>query len=88
MQTVLIINDDIEPLEIYSLIGTTNEFYSSSLKQTILSSHGGNISINIYYLPRTIAPTSNIFIIKTDRGDFSYDVNKRIFRNNKKHFFL
>jgi hypothetical protein len=75
MQTVLIINDDSEPLEIYSLTGTTNEFYSSSLKPTILVPHGGNLTINIYYLPRTIGRTNSIFIIKTDRGDFSYEVS-------------
>jgi hypothetical protein len=79
MQTVIIINEDSEPLELYSLIGTTNEFYSSVFKQNILPSYGGNTSINIYYLPRTIGLIETIFTLKTSRGDFAYDVNKRIF---------
>jgi hypothetical protein len=76
MQTVTIINEDLEPLELYSLIGTTNEFYSSFFKQNLLLPHGGNISINVYYLPRTIGITKSIFIIKTNRGNISYNVNK------------
>lgn len=74
MQTVIIINEDSEPLELYSLIGTTNEFYSSIFKQNILLPNGGNTTINIYYLPRTIGYRQTTFQLKTNRGDFSYEV--------------
>jgi hypothetical protein len=78
MQTVIIINEDSEPLELYSLTGTTNEFYSSVFKENILLPYGGNISINIYYLPRTIGLIESIFTLKTNRGEFAYDVNIKI----------
>ncbi len=76
MRTVMIINDDSEPLELYSLSGTTDQFYSSSFKETILPPYGGRISINVYYLPRRLGITENLFTIKTDRGNFYYNVNK------------
>ncbi|CAF1175327.1 unnamed protein product [Rotaria sp. Silwood1] len=75
MQTVIIINDDTEPLELYSLTATTNQFYSSFFKQIILSSYGDKTSINIYYLPRTIGIINSIFTIKTNRGNFYYNVS-------------
>ncbi|CAF3697659.1 unnamed protein product [Adineta steineri] len=75
MQTVLIINDDPEPLELQSLSGTTVQFYSSFFTQKTLSSNGGNTSINVYYLPRTLGLTKSIFTIKTNRGTLHYYVN-------------
>ncbi len=78
MQSVIIMNTDFEPLEIYTLIGTTDEFHSLIFKPTNLTNYGENITINIYYLPRTIGLKESIFIIKTNRGDFSYHVNKTI----------
>jgi hypothetical protein len=83
MQTVIIINEDSEPLELYSLIGTTNEFYSSIFKENVLAPYGGNTSINIFYLPRTIGLKTSIFTLKTNRGNISYEVNKRIFMFSK-----
>jgi hypothetical protein len=82
MRKFLIINDDSESLELYSLFGATNQFYSSSFKQTILPPYGGNTSINIYYLPRTLGITKTIFTIKTNRGDFSYHVTKSFSSSN------
>ena len=78
MQTIVIINDDSEPLELYSLSGTTTQFYSSFFKENALSPYGGNTSINVYYLPRTIGNTKSIFTIKTNRGNIYYDVNKHM----------
>ncbi|CAF4170376.1 unnamed protein product [Rotaria sp. Silwood2] len=75
MQTVMIINDDSEPLELYSLAGTTDQFYSSFFKQNVLPPYGGKTSMNVYYLPRTIGFTNSIFIIKTNRGNFYYNVS-------------
>jgi len=78
MQTVTIINDDSQPLELYSLSGTTTQFYSSVFKENILPAYGGKTSINVYYLPRTMGNTKSIFTIKTNRGNMYYDVNKYI----------
>jgi hypothetical protein len=82
MQTVIIVNDDDDPLELYSLSGTTVQFYSSFFTQKILSPNGGNTSINVYYLPRTLGITRSTFTIKTNRGIFHYHVNR-----NKNFFF-
>ena len=84
MQTVLIINDDSEPLEIYSLTGMTNQFYSSSLKQTILSPHGGNITINIYYLPTNNCSNKYHLRNKNRSWGFFLRCNYSFFRINKK----
>ncbi|UJR33639.1 hypothetical protein I4U23_021073 [Adineta vaga] len=75
MQTVVIINDDSQPLELQSLSGTTVQFYSSYFTQKVLSSNGGNTTINVYYLPRTIGLTKSTFTIKTNRGTLHYYVN-------------
>ena len=75
MQTVMIINDDSEPLELQSLSGTTVQFYSSFFTQKILSANGGNTTINVYYLPRTIGLTKSTFTIRTNRGTLHYSVN-------------
>ena len=89
MQTIIIINDDSEPLELYSLSGTTIEFYSSFFKQNILSPYGGNTSINVYFLPRTIGIIKITFTIKTNRGNFYYYVkNKSYFRFSNHSFFF
>lgn len=76
MRTVMIINDHSEPLELYSLFGATNEFFSSSLKKNILQPYGGNTSIIIYYLPKTVGIKNSIFTITTNRGNLLYYVNK------------
>jgi hypothetical protein len=78
MQTVMIINDDTEPLELHSLSGTTVQFYSSFFTQKTLSSNGGNTTINVYYLPRTLGLTKSTFTIRTNRGILYYYVNKII----------
>lgn len=75
MLSFTIVNDGSEPLEMYSLSGTNMEFYSSFTQQTILSAAGGNVSINIYYLPRTIGQQNKTLTIETSRGHFSYQVN-------------
>ncbi|CAF0885194.1 unnamed protein product [Adineta steineri] len=74
MQTVIIINQDPEPLELYSLSEATNQFYSTLPKGNLVLSHGENISINIYYLPRTIGNIKTIFTINTNRGNIDYNV--------------
>jgi len=71
----MIINDDSEPLELHSLSGTTVQFYSSFFTQKILSPNGGNTTINVYYLPRTVGVTKSTFTIKTSRGTLHYYVN-------------
>ena len=75
MQTVTIINDNSEPLELKSISGNTTDFYSSFFKQTLLPAHGGNTSINIYCLPRTIGNIQSIFTVETNRGELSYHVS-------------
>ncbi|CAF3551098.1 unnamed protein product [Rotaria sordida] len=75
VQTVTIINDDSEPLELQSLSGTTVQFYSSFFTQKILSPNGGNTSINVYYLPRTLGTIKSTFTIKTNRRTVYYYVN-------------
>ncbi|CAF2702202.1 unnamed protein product [Rotaria sp. Silwood2] len=75
VQTVTIINDDSEPLELQSLSGTTVQFYSSFFTQKILSPYGGNTSINVYYLPRTLGGTKSTFTIKTNRRTVYYYIN-------------
>lgn len=75
MQTVVIINDDSEPLELQSLSGTTVQFYSSFFTQKTLSAHGGNTTINVYYLPRTVGSIKSTITIKTNRGTLNYYVN-------------
>ncbi|CAF0749813.1 unnamed protein product [Adineta ricciae] len=75
MQTVIIINDDSQPVELQSLSGATVQFYSSFFTQKTLSANGGNTSINVYYLPRTLGLTKSIFTIKTNRGTVHYYVN-------------
>ncbi len=77
MQTVMIINDDSEPLELHSLSGTTIQFYSSFFTQKILEANGGNTTINVYYLPRTIGLIKSTFTIRTNRGTLHYYVNKK-----------
>ena len=74
MQTVLIINDDSEPLELHSLSGTTVQFYSSFFTQKTLAANGGNTTINVYYLPRTIGVIKSTIMIKTNRGTLNYHV--------------
>lgn len=76
MQTVMIINDDSEPLELHSLSGTTVQFYSSFFTQKTLSANGGNTTINVYYLPRTVGPIKSTITIKTNRGTLQYYVNR------------
>lgn len=76
MQTVTITNDDAEPLELHSLSGTTVQFYSSFFTQKVLSANGGNTSIHVYYLPRTLGPAKSTFTIKTNRGTFQYYVSR------------
>jgi hypothetical protein len=75
MQTVMIINDDSEPLELHSLSGTTVQFYSSFFTQKTLSANGGNTTINVYYLPRTVGSIKSTITIKTNRGTLHYYVN-------------
>ncbi|CAF3323967.1 unnamed protein product [Rotaria sp. Silwood1] len=75
VQTVTIINDDSEPLELQSLSGTTVQFYSSFFTQKNLSPNGGNTSINVYYLPRTLGITKSAFTIKTNRRTVYYYIN-------------
>lgn len=75
LQTVMIINDNSEPLELKSISGNTSHFYSSFFKQTTLPAHGGNTSINIYCLPRTIDDIQSTFTIATDRGELFYHVS-------------
>ncbi|CAF1157024.1 unnamed protein product [Adineta ricciae] len=74
MQTVMIINDNSEPLELKSISGNTTHFYSSFFKQTILPAHGGNTSINIYCLPRMIDNIQSVFTIETNRGELLFHV--------------
>lgn len=74
MQTVILINDHSEPLEIDSFTGLTNEFYAAMSRETILAPHGGNTTVNVYYLPLNIGPQKSVITIKTNRGDFTYDV--------------
>lgn len=74
MQTVVIVNDHDESLELYSLSGTTVQFYSSFFTQKTLGPHGGNASIHVYFLPRTNGITTSTFTIKTSRGTFQYYV--------------
>lgn len=77
LKTFQIINDDAEPLEIYSLTNELNGFYSSAISQpTIVPPNGGSLSINIYFLPRTLGPVQISLIIKTNRANFSYQVNE------------
>ena len=78
MQTVTIINEDSESFELHSLSGTTVQFYSSFFTQKVLSANGGNTTINVYYLPRTIGLIKSTFTIKTNRGTLHYSVNKHI----------
>lgn len=54
----------------------TNEFYALFFKETVLEPYGGNTSINIYYLPRSMGIKQTMFIIDTNRGKFYYNVNK------------
>lgn len=75
VQTVTIINDDSEPLELQSLSGTTVQFYSSFFTQKTLAPNGGNTSINVYYLPRTLGIAKSTFTIKTNRRTVHYSVN-------------
>ncbi len=75
MQSVMIFNDDSEPLEVHSLSGTTVQFYSSFFTQKTLSPNGGNTTINVYYLPRTVGLIKSTFTIKTNRGTLHYYVN-------------
>jgi hypothetical protein len=77
MQSVMIFNDDSEPLELHSLSGTTVQFYSSFFTQKTLSPNGGNTTINVYYLPRTVGLIKSTFTIKTNRGTLHYYVNKK-----------
>ena len=79
MQTVILINDHSEPLEIHSFKGLTNEFYASALQDLVLAPFGGNTTINVYYLPTTIGLKKSPVTIKTNRGEFSYNVNHEIF---------
>ncbi|CAF4461293.1 unnamed protein product [Rotaria socialis] len=74
IQTVMIINDDSEPLELQSLSGTTVQFYSSFFTQKILPPKGGNTSISVYYLPRTLGSTKSTFTIKTNLRTVHYYV--------------
>ena len=74
MQTVVIINEDSEPLELQSLSGTTVQFYSSFFTQKTLSANGGNTTINVYYLPRTVGSIKSTITIKTNRGTLNYHV--------------
>lgn len=86
-QSITIINDDDDLLELYSISGTNIQFYSSVFSQMILPRHGGNTSIDIYFLPRTTGPMNSTFTIKTNRGHFYYHVNKffaQVF--SSKHF--
>ena len=74
MQTVILINDHSEPLEIDSFSGLTHEFYAGVSRQTVLAPHGGNTTVNFYYLPLNIGLQKSVITIKTNHGDFSYDV--------------
>ena len=75
VQTVMIINDHFEPLELYSLSGTTVQFYSSFFTQKLLPAHGGNTTLRVYFLPRTLGITKSTFTIQTSHGTFQYYVN-------------
>ena len=81
VQTVMIINDHSEPLELYSLSGTTVQFYSSFFTQKLLPAHGGNTTLRVYFLPRTLGITKSTFTIQTSHGTFQYYV-----KNHFEHF--
>lgn len=80
VQTVMIINDDAESVELQSLSGTTVQFYSSFFTQKLLPPKGGNTSINVYYLPRTLGITKSTFTIKTNRRTIHYHVNNLLYK--------
>lgn len=88
MQTVVIINEDSEPLELQSLSGTTVQFYSSFFTQKTLSANGGNTTINVYYLPRTVGSIKSTITIKTNRGTLNYHVNKTFMSSISQRNFL
>ena len=75
MRTVVIINDHSEALELYSLLETTNQFYSLPLKSNVLPPYGGRTLVNIYYLPKTIGIIESLLTVKTNRGTLYYNVN-------------
>lgn len=75
MQTVIIINEQNEPVELQSLSGTTVNFYSSFFAHKQLSANGGNTTIHVYFLPRTLGATMSTFTIQTNLGTLQYSVS-------------
>jgi hypothetical protein len=77
MHSVTIINDNAEPVELHSVSESSTEFYSSVFEHTTVAGDGGNTTVHIYYLPRSVGRTRSIFTIESNHGQHQYHVEQR-----------